>query len=193
MEMFSGFLGTSAKGPGLGSPRQLCLAWPVAAQGQCKPASVTERNALGPPHLPGQGCPCPWSSPRPAGQASRVAELRPHPGSGKASSPDAARGLGCRHSSRPGGCEEPASRAGSPRRVPRCWPALCLLPGSAPQPLAGSWPCSPAPSAWGPAGLALPSQNTCPCSGGGSRLSVHQTSPFPPGRSACSGEVWTQA
>lgn len=94
MEMFSGFLGMSAQGPGQGSPRQLCPAWPMAAQGPCEPASVTERNALGPPHPPGQGCPCPWSSPGLAGQASRVAELRPRPGSGRASSPDAATAQG---------------------------------------------------------------------------------------------------
>lgn len=65
METFSGFLGTSVQEPGWGRPRQLCPVWPVAAQGPCKPASVTERNALGPPHPPGQGCPCPWSSPGP--------------------------------------------------------------------------------------------------------------------------------
>ena len=48
--------------------------------------------------------------------------------------------------------EEPAFGAGSCWRVLRCGPALCLLPGSAPQPPGGSRPCPLAPSAGNPCG-----------------------------------------
>ena len=183
METFSGFLGTSVQERGWGRTRQLCPVWPVAAQGPCKPASVMERNALGPPHPPGQGCPCPWSSPRPqarqAGWQSSDHVLAPgeppplmQPEGWGAGTAQGRVGVKSLRSGQglAGGC-----RAAG-------WPSVSSLAAH--------------PSPWrarGPAHLPRPSQNTCPCSGGGSPLGVHQTSPFPPGRSACSGEAWTQA